>query len=767
MEELKMMKIWFLWRKEVKPDGRIDKVPFAASGGTTGTSMNYQKTWVTYDEAVAAVSRQGASGVGFVIPQGYFFLDIDHRAVTDPFVATMLARFDSYAETSFSGNGIHIYGKVDTARIPQYTDSKGRQRLSKDYYTKNPGNGMELYAGGLTGRFAVFTGNVISAAPVKDCTGAVLETLDKDMRRPDAGKDKGPDPAAARDVPMTDDDVLILTNALRLQKNSDKFVKLYDRGDTSDYGSQSEADAALCAMIAFRVGNDPDAVDAVFRRSALYRDKWERDDYRNNTIACGIAACHGKFHRSAIPRPPFIRIDKKGNTVVSVPLLARYFREHVHYLLVRDSGKQGLLKYVYKDGCYRIYDNNMLMGVIKGFIAEYDEELIRMGQVNECLQNILTDLNYVRQVDLNADENYINFQNGLLYVDGNTMELRHHSPEVLSTIQIPCDWTGVPTPTPVFDAYMHTLTDGDVGVENLLLQFIGVCLSNVRGYRLKKALFLDGKGDTGKSQLKSLVEMLLGKGNYIGIDLKEIEARFGTGMIFGTRLAGSSDMSFMTIGELKTFKKATGGDSLFAEFKGVQGFEYIYSGMLWFCMNQLPKFGGDDGQWVYDRIMVVHCPNAIPKDRQDKFLLDKMYTERAGIVYKAIRALQQVIRNGYQFSEPEAVITARNSYKGMNNTVEVFLHECMCRREGPIKDRATVRRIINVYQAWCKSSNHGYAKTEREFRDSLADLCGCAYNDMVVHRKAGNFYKDWTLTDEMKDLYSNIYGFDADEDFLK
>ena len=40
-----------------------------------------------------------------------------------------------------------------------------------------------------------------------------------------------------------------------------------------------------------------------------------------------------------------------------------------------------------------------------------------------------------------------------------------------------------------------------------------------------------------------------------------------TGAIFGTRLAGSSDMSYVTVSELKTFKKITGGDSLFAELK--------------------------------------------------------------------------------------------------------------------------------------------------------------------------------------------------------
>ena len=136
---------------------------------------------------------------------------------------------------------------------------------------------------------------------------------------------------------------------------------------------------------------------------------------------------------------------------------------------------------------------------------------------------------------------------------------------------------------------MHTLTNGDAAIRQLLLEFMGACISNVKGWRMKKALFLVGEGDTGKSQLKSLVERLLGTGNYIGIDLTEIEARFGTGALYGTRLAGSSDMSFLTVAELKTFKKITGGDSLFAEFKGQQGFEFTYGGLLWFCMNRLPK----------------------------------------------------------------------------------------------------------------------------------------------------------------------------------
>lgn len=158
----------------------------------------------------------------------------------------------------------------------------------------------------------------------------------------------------------------------------------------------------------------------------------------------------------------------------------------------------------------------------------------------------------------------------------------------------------------MFDAYLDMLTNGREDIILLLMEFIGACISNVKGWRMKKALFLVGDGDTGKSQIKSLVERLLGKGNFISIDLKEIESRFGTGAIYLMRLAGCSDIGFMTVVELKTFKEITGGDSLFAEFKGQQAFEFVYGGLLWFCMNRLPKFGGDDGQWIYDRIMVAY-----------------------------------------------------------------------------------------------------------------------------------------------------------------
>ena len=112
MNTLKSQSIWFCWDWVVRK-GKRTKVPIAASGCATGVDERYRCTWVTHDEAVQASREHGYAGVGFVIPEGYFFLDIDHRDLVHSFVQMLLRRYNSYAEKSVSGNGIHIYGKCD------------------------------------------------------------------------------------------------------------------------------------------------------------------------------------------------------------------------------------------------------------------------------------------------------------------------------------------------------------------------------------------------------------------------------------------------------------------------------------------------------------------------------------------------------------------------------------------------------------------------------------------------------------------------------
>ena len=72
MNNLMLMNIWVCWNY-VDKDGKATKVPIAADGQKTGANAVYRNTWVTYSEADKAAKEKNYSGIGFVVPEGFFF----------------------------------------------------------------------------------------------------------------------------------------------------------------------------------------------------------------------------------------------------------------------------------------------------------------------------------------------------------------------------------------------------------------------------------------------------------------------------------------------------------------------------------------------------------------------------------------------------------------------------------------------------------------------------------------------------------------------
>lgn len=465
--------------------------------------------------------------------------------------------------------------------------------------------------------------------------------------------------------------------------------------------------------------------------------------------------------------PPYIfeKCDKNGEFLcycVSCPLLAEFIRQNSSYIFVRDKATDFARCYWYENGYYKIISDNELKGIIKKHITDFDITLLKMREVTEVFNDLMSDRRFVNEDELNADENVINFHNGLLYLD--TLQLREHTPEIYSTIQIPCNWNpeqSAEKGAPVFTDFLNTFTGGDEEKQKFLLQYMGVCLSNISGYRMKKSLFMVGKGNTGKSQLKALTEKLLGYGNSAAIDLSELEQRFGTSKIYGKRLSGSSDMSYVSVNELKVFKQITGGDNIFAEFKNKPAFEFVYKGMLWYCTNKLPKFGGDRGDWVYDRIITLRCDNVIPPEKQDKRLLDKMYAEREAIVYMAVMGAKEVLENGLRFDIPADCLAEGEQYKKENSPVALFYEECCeMRKSDSFDDNCTTKKMYDVFRAWCMDNNSGYSLTNQAFKKELSEMLNVDIKSLVKRTKTNTFYT-FTLTTQSKRDYVKIYGYDS------
>ena len=293
-----------------------------------------------------------------------------------PFICFLFPGSDN-----FSADG-RVYLKIRNVNVELYTDLKDPELEDVQRKIDEARDAKAAYS-----VFATFTGNTEGRPEqITDCTDAVLTFLERFMKRPEQTEIASE--ADDRYIRLSEEDIPEIIAALRNQKNGEKFTSLFDDGMIPDGLSQSEADASLCAMIAFRTGPDPEMIDAIFRESALYRDKWDRADYAKATIKAGIRACKGVFHHSLRIQPDFVLTDSKGRLYVSATRLADHVGKHCTYLLVTEAQRGSYKKYVYKDGVYQLYSDDRFKGLIRQQIADYDKDLVKMSVVDEAFKKV-------------------------------------------------------------------------------------------------------------------------------------------------------------------------------------------------------------------------------------------------------------------------------------------------------------------------------------------------------------------------------------------
>ncbi len=98
--------------------------------------------------------------------------------------------------------------------------------------------------------------------------------------------------------------------------------------DSGDEFNRSVADAALCAHLAFWWGANPAAIDRMFRRSGLMRDKWaQREDYRNSTAGKAASQCINVYSVPA-PDKAVKAVELPGVTVEQTGISGEFLTIH-------------------------------------------------------------------------------------------------------------------------------------------------------------------------------------------------------------------------------------------------------------------------------------------------------------------------------------------------------------------------------------------------------------------------------------------------------
>lgn len=254
------------WGVAKNPRGG-DKRPWGRNenGQLIPLSTTSRRGWMDYGMAVAvakSIGPQAAIGACLHRGCGMVVIDMDEDYTADQMA--MVEWMDSYAETSSSGLGTHIFAKA-----------------SLDGGVRDAKTDIEVYG---RDRFIIVTGNTISGWDTVEERQSKIDRVVAKLGgiKASTGVLAATGVISAPTIEVSEEEQRA---ALRKVWKSDKVKRLWS-GNWQDYGypSQSEADAALVEALCWATDNDA-CVAALFRRSGLgQRQKAVVGNYVARTI---------------------------------------------------------------------------------------------------------------------------------------------------------------------------------------------------------------------------------------------------------------------------------------------------------------------------------------------------------------------------------------------------------------------------------------------------------------------------------------------------
>lgn len=595
-------------------DYRTGRMPPKGNGGA-----HWPDIWTDAQTAIATAARLGTQyGVGFVFTAAdpFWFLDIDNCLLPDgsgwsPIAQQLCAAFPGSAiEVSASGKGLHLFGSGRVA----------------EHGCRNKMLGLEFYT---EGRFVALTGTNAAGSAAGDFS-YVLPWLVQNFFPPGAAGDDGrpaewtEEPVAQWRGPVDDDD--LLRRALQshsaasafgskasfrdlFECNIEQLAKTYPPdNDRSPYNA-SNADRALAQHLAFWTGKDCARIERLMQRSALVREKWNREDYLPRTIIGAIAAQREVLtdkepeplaHAAEVAAPPAGTLGETakavavtGSTFLSIAQQVDLFR-----------------------GCVYVLEQNRVL-VPGGRLLKAEQFRVMYGGYTMPMDNAN---------DRSSRDAYETFTQSQAFrsprADSTCFRPDRAFGEVIQDagrtrvnvywpVEIPRQ-VGDVTP---FLAHLTKLLP-DERDRTILLSYMAACVQH-KGYKFQWAPLLQGVEGNGKTLLTRCVAEAIGKRYVHWPKASKLTAQFNSWML-NRLFYGVEDIYVpgSRLDVIEELKPMITGDDLEIEGKGVDQISADVCGN--FMLNSNHK-------------------NAIPKTRKDR---------RFAIFFTAQQALEDLARDG-------------------------------------------------------------------------------------------------------------------------
>lgn len=720
-DEIKPLKQFVCWIGEDK----IPKNPY--TGGNAQTDN--PDTWSDFDTAINACVEYNLDGIGFVFAKnsGYFGVDLDHCIDNPEFCDEFVDSLQSYSELSKSGTGIHIICK---GTLPEGAKRRGN---------------VEMYD---SGRYFICTGDMYRYTEIVDCSEPIKILHNKYL--PSNTPKIRTQTEDVEHVILSDDDVISRASNC---KSGHSFVALYEGEWQGLYSSQSEADLALCNMLAFWTNRNAAQMDRIFRSSDLMRPKW--DEYRGTstygdiTIAKACMGCtetyspakhgedstdlalalfkNGNMGVTAPPRGPYDRTDT-GNArrmydAFGHSIRYSYNRRKWYYW----NGKKwhidesGEIKKLadnicakMKDEAYREPDEKKQAILLK-WADRTASSNGKEAMIKECQH--IGDIPTTPD-SFDSDPDLINCQNGIVNLRNGEL-MPHDSSLMMSKITL-CDYDTTGEPPKKWLEFLDDVTNGNKELQAYIQKSVGYSLSGSGSEQC--AYFLYGMGNNGKSTfLDTIADML---GDYASNTQPEtlMMKRLG-GEGANSDIARLKSARFVTCEEPTEgvrlneglLKQLTGGSKITCRFLYGEEFEYTPEFKIWVATNHKPIIRGTD-VGIWRRIRLIPFEVNIPPEKVDKSLKFKLRQEMPQILRWAVQGYMMWQAEGLE--PPECVSNAVKDYKNEMDLLAAFVEEAII-IDYNCNDRVSGKDLFDMYSKWAKNNNE-YEMSSRKFHKEIA-----------------------------------------------
>lgn len=302
-DEMKKFPNWVLWKYTAR-DGKMTKIPYHPNGDEA--SVSPYNTWSFFDcdrvsdpkgmIGYSILNRFNLTkeydGIGFVFTEDAGFIGVDFDHIRDPITGKWnieeikdALSLNSYTEISPSGNGLHV---ICRGIKPGTACKAGDHEMysSRRYFT-------------ITGK--MFPGCNPAITTPQDAINKLYSKWFGYREQKQVNNTEASVKVNVKELQhttlnnsakLTDVDIIGICNNA---KNSTKFKRLFT-GDTSGYKSPSEADFALCRILAFYT-SDSEQIERIMRSSGLIRAKWDQRGYISTTIRNALNAGGAKYGR--------------------------------------------------------------------------------------------------------------------------------------------------------------------------------------------------------------------------------------------------------------------------------------------------------------------------------------------------------------------------------------------------------------------------------------------------------------------------------------